>query len=109
MRVIMAAFIVQLGYVSKLQSDDKNSYYDQKEYISRSVHYWRIVLPLLEKIKDRRNIPEPPDPFFKHFPSQHIQVNVQQCTNLLILVLLSLVSFTISHFFVVFVFCSELK
>ncbi|XP_030614512.1 E3 SUMO-protein ligase RanBP2 [Archocentrus centrarchus] len=55
--------------------DGVNSYYDQKEYIGRSVHYWKIVLPLLEKIKNRRNIPEPLDPLFIHFPSKDIQIS----------------------------------
>uniref|UniRef100_A0A8C7VFJ9 E3 SUMO-protein ligase RanBP2 n=1 Tax=Oncorhynchus mykiss TaxID=8022 RepID=A0A8C7VFJ9_ONCMY len=54
-----------------------NSYYDQKEYIGRSVHYWKVVLPLLDKIKQRRSIPEPLDPLFIHFPSRDIQVSDQ--------------------------------
>lgn len=57
------------------QGDGMNSYYDQKEYISRSVHYWKVVLPLLEKVKNRRSIPEPLDPLFIHFRSKDIQVN----------------------------------
>lgn len=52
-----------------------NSYYDQKEYIGRSFHYWKVVLPLLEKIKNRRGIPEPLDPLFIHFPSKDIQIS----------------------------------
>ncbi|XP_026233210.1 E3 SUMO-protein ligase RanBP2 isoform X2 [Anabas testudineus] len=52
-----------------------NSYYDQKEYIGRSVHYWKIVLPMLERIKSRRSIPEPLDPLFIHFPSRDIQIS----------------------------------
>ncbi|XP_071357081.1 E3 SUMO-protein ligase RanBP2 isoform X2 [Trachinotus anak] len=55
--------------------DGVNSYYDQKEYIGRSVHYWKVVLPLLEKIKNRRSIPEPLDPLFIHFPSKDIQIS----------------------------------
>uniref|UniRef100_A0AAQ5YBI2 E3 SUMO-protein ligase RanBP2 n=1 Tax=Amphiprion ocellaris TaxID=80972 RepID=A0AAQ5YBI2_AMPOC len=55
--------------------DGVNSYYDQKEYIGRSVHYWKIVLPLLEKIKNRRSIPEPLEPLFIHFPSKDIQIS----------------------------------
>lgn len=54
--------------------DDVNSYYDQKEYINRSVHYWNAVHPLLEKIKNRRSIPEPLEPLFIHFPSRDIQM-----------------------------------
>lgn len=56
------------------QGDEANSYYDQKEYIGRSVHYWELVHPLLERIKKRRGIPEPLDPLFIHFPSKDIQV-----------------------------------
>nr|XP_023677363.1 E3 SUMO-protein ligase RanBP2-like isoform X3 [Paramormyrops kingsleyae] len=52
-----------------------NSYYDQKEYFGRSVHYWKAVQPLLEKIKRRRSIPEPLDPMFPHFHSKDIQVS----------------------------------
>uniref|UniRef100_A0A672FXB4 E3 SUMO-protein ligase RanBP2 n=1 Tax=Salarias fasciatus TaxID=181472 RepID=A0A672FXB4_SALFA len=55
--------------------DGVNSYYDQKEYAGRSVHYWKVVIPLLEKIKNRRSIPEPLDPLFLHFPSKDIQVS----------------------------------
>ncbi|XP_054255478.1 ranBP2-like and GRIP domain-containing protein 4 isoform X2 [Indicator indicator] len=51
-----------------------NSFYDQKEYIGRSVYYWKKVLPMLETIKKRRSIPEPTDPLFKHFHSIDIQV-----------------------------------
>uniref|UniRef100_A0A8C7HX83 E3 SUMO-protein ligase RanBP2 n=1 Tax=Oncorhynchus kisutch TaxID=8019 RepID=A0A8C7HX83_ONCKI len=50
-----------------------NSYYDH-EYIRRSVHYWNVVLPLLDKIKRRRGIPGPLDPLFIHFPSRDIEV-----------------------------------
>uniref|UniRef100_A0A8D0FDT0 RanBD1 domain-containing protein n=1 Tax=Strix occidentalis caurina TaxID=311401 RepID=A0A8D0FDT0_STROC len=51
-----------------------NSFYDQKEYIGRSVYYWKKVLPMLETIKKKRSIPEPIDPLFKHFHSVDIQV-----------------------------------
>uniref|UniRef100_A0A4W5RNB2 E3 SUMO-protein ligase RanBP2 n=1 Tax=Hucho hucho TaxID=62062 RepID=A0A4W5RNB2_9TELE len=47
-----------------------NSY----EYIRRSVHYWKVVLPLLDKIKRRRGIPGPLDPLFIHFPSRDIEI-----------------------------------
>uniref|UniRef100_A0A8K9V793 E3 SUMO-protein ligase RanBP2 n=1 Tax=Oncorhynchus mykiss TaxID=8022 RepID=A0A8K9V793_ONCMY len=50
-----------------------NSYCDH-EYIRRSVHYWNVVLPLLDKIKRRRGIPEPLDPLFIHFPSRDIEI-----------------------------------
>nr|XP_029488358.1 RANBP2-like and GRIP domain-containing protein 5/6 [Oncorhynchus nerka] len=50
-----------------------NSYYDH-EYIRRSVHYWNVVLPLLDKIKRRRGIPGPLDPLFIHFPSRDIEI-----------------------------------
>ncbi|CAB1347204.1 unnamed protein product [Coregonus sp. 'balchen'] len=50
-----------------------NSYYDQ-ESIGRCVHYWKVVLPLLDKIKRRRGIPGPLDPLFIHFPSRDIEI-----------------------------------
>ncbi|KAJ8252859.1 hypothetical protein GJAV_G00206380 [Gymnothorax javanicus] len=52
-----------------------DSYYDQKEYIGRSMHYWKVVLPLLEKVKTRRSIPEPLDPLFMHFASKDLQIS----------------------------------
>ncbi|XP_026803097.3 RANBP2-like and GRIP domain-containing protein 5/6 isoform X2 [Pangasianodon hypophthalmus] len=58
-----------------IMGDGVNSYYDQKEYVGRSVHYWNVVLPLLEKIEKRRSIPEPLDPLFMHFVSKDIQVS----------------------------------
>ncbi|NWS55657.1 RBP2 ligase, partial [Chunga burmeisteri] len=51
-----------------------NSFYDQKEYIGRSVYYWKKVLPMLEAVKKKRSISEPTDPLFKHFHSVDIQV-----------------------------------
>ncbi|XP_041127453.1 ranBP2-like and GRIP domain-containing protein 4 isoform X4 [Polyodon spathula] len=51
-----------------------NSFYDQKEYIGRSVHYWKMALPMLESIKKRSSIPEPIDPLFMHFHSKDIQI-----------------------------------
>ncbi|XP_063504583.1 E3 SUMO-protein ligase RanBP2-like isoform X4 [Pongo pygmaeus] len=51
-----------------------NSFYDQREYIGRSVHYWKKVLPLLKIIK-KNSIPEPIDPLFKHFHSVDIQAS----------------------------------
>ncbi|XP_037663069.1 E3 SUMO-protein ligase RanBP2 isoform X2 [Choloepus didactylus] len=52
-----------------------NSFYDQREYIGRSVHYWKKVLPLLKIIKKKNSIPEPTDPLFKHFHSADIQAS----------------------------------
>ncbi|XP_068535425.1 ranBP2-like and GRIP domain-containing protein 4 isoform X1 [Anas acuta] len=52
-----------------------NSFYDQKEYIGRSVYYWKRVLLMLETVKKKRSIPEPTEPLFKHFRSIDIQVS----------------------------------
>ncbi|XP_016018457.2 E3 SUMO-protein ligase RanBP2 isoform X2 [Rousettus aegyptiacus] len=52
-----------------------NSFYDQREYIGRSVYYWKKVLPLLKIIKKKSSIPEPTDPLFKHFHSADIQAS----------------------------------
>ncbi|KAJ7406949.1 E3 SUMO-protein ligase RanBP2-like isoform X3 [Willisornis vidua] len=57
-----------------LEGINLNSFYDQKEYIGRSVYYWKKVLPMLETIKKKRSISEPTDPLFKHFHSVDIQV-----------------------------------
>ncbi|XP_043926927.1 E3 SUMO-protein ligase RanBP2-like [Protopterus annectens] len=56
-----------------------NSFYDQKEYIGRSVYYWKKALPMLESIRNKRSIPEPVDPLFKHFHSRDIQVGEVKC------------------------------
>ncbi|XP_021238740.1 ranBP2-like and GRIP domain-containing protein 3 [Numida meleagris] len=47
---------------------------DQKEYIGRSVYYWKKILISLETIKKNKSIPEPTDPLFKHFRNVDIQV-----------------------------------
>ncbi|XP_056088601.1 E3 SUMO-protein ligase RanBP2-like [Rhinichthys klamathensis goyatoka] len=44
-----------------------------KDYAGRGVHYWKVVLPLLEKIRNKRIIPEPLEPMFMHFHSKDIQ------------------------------------
>ncbi|XP_056088600.1 E3 SUMO-protein ligase RanBP2-like [Rhinichthys klamathensis goyatoka] len=44
-----------------------------KDYAGRGVHYWKVVFPLLEKIRNKRIIPEPPEPMFMHFHSKDIQ------------------------------------
>ncbi|XP_067470331.1 E3 SUMO-protein ligase RanBP2-like isoform X2 [Thunnus thynnus] len=49
--------------------------YDTKTYISRSVHYWKVALSLLDSIKNKRSIPEPLYPLFIHFPSKDIQIS----------------------------------
>uniref|UniRef100_A0A8C3LRA8 E3 SUMO-protein ligase RanBP2 n=1 Tax=Chrysolophus pictus TaxID=9089 RepID=A0A8C3LRA8_CHRPC len=51
-----------------------SSFYDQKEYIGRSVYYWKKTLLVLKTIKKHKSIPEPTDPLFKHFHSVDIQV-----------------------------------
>ncbi|CAK6975445.1 E3 SUMO-protein ligase RanBP2-like [Scomber scombrus] len=56
-------------------SEAVNSDSDKKDYISRSVHYWKVVLPLLDSIKNRCSIPELLDPLFKHFPSKDFQIS----------------------------------
>ncbi|KAK2092897.1 E3 SUMO-protein ligase RanBP2 [Saguinus oedipus] len=61
--------------VLDLEGSGLNSFYDQREYIGRSVHYWKKVLPLLKIIKKKSSIPEPIDPLFKHFHSVDIQAS----------------------------------
>lgn len=57
-----------------MQGCSLNSFYDQREYIGRSVYYWKKVLPMLETIKKKKSIPEPINPLFKHFHIEDIQV-----------------------------------
>ncbi|KAE8625397.1 hypothetical protein XENTR_v10006259 [Xenopus tropicalis] len=52
-----------------------NSFYDQKEYMGRCVHYWKKLLPLLDLVKQKKSIPEPVDPLFKHFHSKDIKLS----------------------------------
>ncbi|KAG8452024.1 hypothetical protein GDO86_003996 [Hymenochirus boettgeri] len=54
---------------------DLNSFYDQKEYMGRCVHYWKKVLPFLDLVKQKRSIPEPVDPLFKHFHCKDVKVS----------------------------------
>ena len=53
-----------------------NSFCDQKQYIGRSVYYWKKTLLSLKTIKKHKSIPEPTDPLFKHFRSVDIQVQI---------------------------------
>ncbi|XP_063809876.1 E3 SUMO-protein ligase RanBP2-like [Pseudophryne corroboree] len=52
-----------------------NSFYDQRDYMVRCIHYWKKVLPLLDLVKQKRSIPEPVDPLFKHFHSKDIKLS----------------------------------
>ncbi|XP_060785155.1 E3 SUMO-protein ligase RanBP2 [Neoarius graeffei] len=72
---LQPALLIHWAKHLSVMGDGVNSYYDQKEYVGRSVHYWHVVLPLLEKIEKRRSIPEPLDPLFMHFASKDIQVS----------------------------------
>ncbi|XP_035376438.1 E3 SUMO-protein ligase RanBP2 isoform X3 [Electrophorus electricus] len=72
---LQPALLIHWAKHLSVMGDGVNSYYDQKEYVGRSVHYWNVVLPLLEKIEKRRTIAEPLDPLFMHFRSKDIQVS----------------------------------
>ncbi|XP_075056368.1 ranBP2-like and GRIP domain-containing protein 4 isoform X2 [Mixophyes fleayi] len=52
-----------------------NSFYDQRDYMVRCIHYWKKVLPLLDLVKQKKSIPEPVDPLFKHFHSKDIKLS----------------------------------
>ncbi|NXC07376.1 RBP2 ligase, partial [Orthonyx spaldingii] len=71
---LQPALIIQWAKSLQKTGINLNSFYDQKEYIGRSVYYWKKVLPMLETIKKKRSISEPTDPLFKHFHSVDIQV-----------------------------------
>ncbi|XP_056279589.1 E3 SUMO-protein ligase RanBP2 isoform X2 [Pseudoliparis swirei] len=72
---LQPALVIHWAQFLSQTADGVNSYYEQKEYIGRSVHYWKVALPLLERIKNRRSIPEPLEPLFIHFPSKDIQIS----------------------------------
>ncbi|TNN03172.1 hypothetical protein fugu_000201 [Takifugu bimaculatus] len=72
---LQPAMLIRWAQSLSQMGDGVNSYYDRKEYIGRSVHYWKVVHPLLERVKNRRGIPEPLDPLFIHFPSKDIQIS----------------------------------
>lgn len=63
-------------FIFFVQGNRLNSYYDQKEYIGRSVFYWKKVQPLLQSIRKKRSIHEPIDPLFMHFHSKEIKVSI---------------------------------
>nr|XP_054403318.1 E3 SUMO-protein ligase RanBP2 isoform X1 [Pongo abelii]XP_054403319.1 E3 SUMO-protein ligase RanBP2 isoform X1 [Pongo abelii]XP_054403320.1 E3 SUMO-protein ligase RanBP2 isoform X1 [Pongo abelii]XP_054403321.1 E3 SUMO-protein ligase RanBP2 isoform X1 [Pongo abelii]XP_054403322.1 E3 SUMO-protein ligase RanBP2 isoform X1 [Pongo abelii]XP_054403323.1 E3 SUMO-protein ligase RanBP2 isoform X1 [Pongo abelii] len=72
---LQPALLVHWAKCLQKMGSDLNSFYDQREYIGRSVHYWKKVLPLLKIIKEKNSIPEPIDPLFKHFHSVDIQAS----------------------------------
>uniref|UniRef100_A0A8D2DII7 RAN binding protein 2 n=1 Tax=Sciurus vulgaris TaxID=55149 RepID=A0A8D2DII7_SCIVU len=72
---LQPALLVHWAKCLQKTGSSLNSFYDQREYISRSVHYWKKVLPLLKTIKKKSSIPEPTDPLFKHFHSVDIQAS----------------------------------
>ncbi|XP_062943980.1 E3 SUMO-protein ligase RanBP2 isoform X2 [Cynocephalus volans] len=72
---LQPALLVHWAKCLQKTGSSLNSFYDQREYIGRSVHYWKKVLPLLKMIKKKSSIPEPADPLFKHFHSADIQVS----------------------------------
>ncbi|XP_063645529.1 RANBP2-like and GRIP domain-containing protein 5/6 isoform X7 [Pan troglodytes] len=71
---LQPALLVHWAKCLQKMGSGLNSFYDQREYIGRSVHYWKKVLPLLKIIK-KNSIPEPIDPLFKHFHSVDIQAS----------------------------------
>ncbi|XP_054963578.1 ranBP2-like and GRIP domain-containing protein 4 isoform X2 [Pan paniscus] len=71
---LQPALLVHWAKCLQKMGSGLNCFYDQQEYIGRSVHYWKKVLPLLKIIK-KNSIPEPIDPLFKHFHSVDIQAS----------------------------------
>lgn len=72
---LQPALLVHWAQCLQKTGSSLNSFYDQREYIGRSVHYWRKVLPLFKMIRKKNSIPEPIDPLFKHFHSVDIQAS----------------------------------
>ncbi|XP_049713049.1 E3 SUMO-protein ligase RanBP2-like isoform X1 [Elephas maximus indicus] len=72
---LQPALLIYWAKCLQRMGSELNSFYDQREYIGRSVYYWKKVLPLLKTIKKKTSIPEPIDPLFKHFHSADIQIS----------------------------------
>ncbi|XP_029792910.1 E3 SUMO-protein ligase RanBP2-like isoform X1 [Suricata suricatta] len=72
---LQPALLVHWARCLQKTGSSLNSFYDQREYIGRSVHYWKKVLPMLKIIKKKSSIPEPTDPLFRHFHSADIQAS----------------------------------
>ncbi|XP_068124393.1 E3 SUMO-protein ligase RanBP2-like isoform X2 [Hyperolius riggenbachi] len=72
---LQPAILIQWARSLFTTGDSLNSFYDQKDYMVRCIHYWKKVLPQLDLIKQRKSIPEPVDPLFKHFHSKDVKVS----------------------------------
>uniref|UniRef100_A0A8C6W878 RAN binding protein 2 n=1 Tax=Nannospalax galili TaxID=1026970 RepID=A0A8C6W878_NANGA len=72
---LQPALLVHWAKYLQKTGSSLNSFYDQREYIGRSVHYWKKILPLMKMIRKKNSIPEPIDPLFKHFHSVDIQAS----------------------------------
>ncbi|TRY91680.1 hypothetical protein DNTS_003335, partial [Danionella cerebrum] len=70
---LQPALLIHWAQELSREGERVNSFYDQKDFGARSVHYWRAALPLLDKIRNRRSIPEPLEPLFSHYRSREIQ------------------------------------
>ncbi|XP_045139919.1 E3 SUMO-protein ligase RanBP2 [Echinops telfairi] len=72
---LQPALLIYWAKCLQKTGSELNSFYDQREYIGRSVYYWKKILPFLKTIKKKTSVPEPTDPLFKHFHSADIQVS----------------------------------
>jgi len=76
MVTVLFAFSEILSICLLQQGVSLNSFYDQKEYIGRSVYYWKKTWLSLKTSQKHQSIPEPADPLFKYFHSVDIQVQI---------------------------------
>ncbi|KAG8586923.1 hypothetical protein GDO81_005518 [Engystomops pustulosus] len=72
---LQPALLIHWARSLSITGNNLNSFYDQRDYMFRCVHYWKKVLPLLDLVKQKKSIPEPVDPLFKHFHSKDIKLS----------------------------------
>ncbi|XP_073446595.1 E3 SUMO-protein ligase RanBP2-like isoform X1 [Dendrobates tinctorius] len=71
---LQPALLIHWARSLSTTGNNLNSFYDQRDYMFRCVHYWKKVLPLLDLVKQKKSIPEPVDPLFKHFHSKDVKL-----------------------------------
>ncbi|KAM4046516.1 E3 SUMO-protein ligase RanBP2-like isoform 2-T2 [Anomaloglossus baeobatrachus] len=71
---LQPALLIHWARSLSTTGNNLNSFYDQRDYMFRCIHYWKKVLPLLDLVKQKKSIPEPVEPLFKHFHSRDIKL-----------------------------------
>ncbi|KAM3935490.1 E3 SUMO-protein ligase RanBP2-like isoform 2-T2 [Leptodactylus fuscus] len=72
---LQPALLIHWARSLSTTGNNLKSFYDERDYMVRCIHYWKKVLPLLDLVKQKKSIPEPVDPLFKHFHSKDIKLS----------------------------------